>query len=562
MKKTTQHLWAILLAILFSGVSTTTIFAQKQDETDRYFEISKNLEIFSNLFKNLNQLYVDPIEPGKLVKTGIDAMLLDLDPYTNYYTEADAEDYKFQVTGKYGGIGTGLEMIDDEIVINTPYQHGPVDKAGIKTGDILVAIDGQVIKNKDPEDINLLLRGSPGTSLKMTIKNPISGKEEIKTITREEIKLSSVTYSGLMGKDKDVAYVYLAQFIQNSAHDIQHALDSLKKVNPALKGIVLDLRGNPGGLLDEAVKICNLFIPKGQLVVSTKGKNPEWDKEFRTESAPWDLKIPVTVLVNHQSASASEIVAGTLQDLDRAVIIGTQSFGKGLVQNVVPLGYNTRLKVTTAKYYIPSGRCIQALDYSHRNEDGSVSSVPDSLKKTFFTKNIGRPVQDGGGIQPDMAIEEEEWSKIAISLMVKNYIFNYATKYYYDHPSIDPPGKFKITDTDFNDFKKYLGDKDFSYRSQSEELMEKLKKITEDDKYYDKIKPEFEALSGKFAHDKDQDLVKNKKEISDLLSHEIVGRYYYQDGKVLNRLSMEDQTLDKALWILGNLPEYTKILSK
>lgn len=561
MKRRTQQLSVLALVLLLSIANFQKVFAQKQDETDRYFEISKNLEIFSNLFKNLNLLYVDPIEPGKLIKTGIDAMLMDLDPYTNYYTEADAEDYKFMVTGKYGGIGTSLQMIDSQLVIDAPIQGGPVDKVGIKTGDIIIALDGQSIKNKDPEDISLILRGSPGTTLKMTIQNPITAKEETKTVERQEIKLSSVTYSGLVGKNRDIAYVYLSQFIQNSAHDIQHSLDSLKKASPALKGVVLDLRGDPGGLLDEAVKICNLFIPKGQLVVATKGKNPEWNKEFKTESEPWDLKIPVAVLVNHRSASASEIVAGTLQDLDRAVIIGTQSFGKGLVQNVVSLGYNTKLKVTTAKYYIPSGRCIQAIDYSHRNEDGSVSNVPDSLKKTFYTKN-GRAVKDGGGIRPDFPIEEEEWSKIAISLLSKNYIFNYATQYYYKHPNIDGPGKFKISEADFNDFKKYLSTKDFSYRSQSEDLMEQLKKVAETDKYYDKIKPEFEALASKFSHDKNLELIKNKVEISDLLSHEIVGRYYYQDGKALNRLSMEDKTLDKALSLLSTPTEYNKTLDK
>ena len=561
MNKITQRLSFLIFAMLLSFSNVQQASAQKQDETDRYFEISKNLEIFSNLFKNLNLLYVDPIEPGKLVKTGIDAMLMELDPYTNYYTEADAEDYKFMVTGKYGGIGTSLQMIDSNLVIDEPYQNGPVDKAGIKTGDIIVALDGQSVKDKDAEEISLLLRGSPGTSLKMTVRNPVTEKVETKTVERQEIKLSSVTYSGLLGKDKDIAYVFLAQFIQNSAHDIKQALDSMKTVKPDLKGIVLDLRGDPGGLLDEAVKICNLFIPKGQLVVSTKGKNQEWNKEFKTESEPWDLKIPVAVLVNHRSASASEIVAGTLQDLDRAVVIGTQSFGKGLVQNVVPLGYNTKLKVTTAKYYTPSGRCIQAIDYSHRNEDGSVSSVPDSLKKTFYTVN-GRVVKDGGGIMPDLPIVDEEWSKIAISLISKFYIFNYATQYYYKHPSIDAPGKFKITENDFNDFKKYLGTKDYSYRSQSEDLMDQLKKLAEEEKYYDKIKPEFDALFSKFLHDKNQDLLKNKKEISELLTHEIVGRYYYQNGKALNRLSMEDKTLDKALWIFNNSAEYKKILTK
>lgn len=561
MRKLSFPITAIFVALFLIPYSSSTLHAQRQDDTDRFFEISKNLEIFSNLFKELNLLYVDPIEPGKMVKTGIDAMLEELDPYTNYYTEADAETFKFQMTGKYGGIGTSMNIIDSNVVISSPYQNGPVDKAGIKAGDIIVSIDGQTVKNKDLEDVGLLLKGAPGTSIKMVVRNPITHQESEKTVVREEIKISSVPFAGFMGKNKDVAYVYLSQFIQNSARDIQNSLDSLKKINGNLKGIVLDLRGNPGGLLDEAVKICNLFIPKGQLVVSTKGKNNEWSKEFRTESAPWDLKIPLVVLINHQSASASEIVSGTLQDMDRAVVMGTRSFGKGLVQNIVPLGFNTRLKVTTAKYYIPSGRCIQALDYSHRNEDGSVSKVPDSLMKTFYTK-AGRPVKDGGGVLPDITIEEEEWSKIAISLLVNHHIFNYATRYYYENPSIGPAASFKISNSDFNDFRNYLEEQKFVYHSQNENILTELKERMLLEGTFENIRPQYEALFSKLRNAKEEDLLQNKQAISDLLSNEIVGRYYYQNGQVVNRLNMEDPTLKEAIELINKPSSIEKILKK
>jgi carboxyl-terminal processing protease len=340
---------------------------------------------------------------------------------------------------------------------------------------------------------------------------------------------------------------------------VRNALDSLKKVQPALKGVVLDLRGNPGGLLDEAVNVCNLFIDKGQLVVSTKGKNKEWDKQFRTSGTPWDLEIPLAVLVNHGSASASEIVAGTTQDLDRGIVIGTRSFGKGLVQNVRTLGYNTRLKITTAKYYTPSGRCIQALDYSHRNEDGSVSSVPDSLKKTFKTK-IGRSVYDGGGVEPDVKMEEENLSPLTITLLTKSYIFDYATKYYYSHPSIAPAAEFELSDNDFNEFEKWLSDKDYSYKTDSEQQLAELKETAEKEKYFDNVKNEFNALAGKLAHDKKQDLIKNKQEVMRVLANEIVSRYYYQKGRVINKLKRDDKDLQKALILLSSSKDYKSLL--
>lgn len=560
MKKNKRYIYLILPGFLFlAAISPFRINAQQVSNTDQYFEISKNLEIFSNLFKELSQLYVDPLQPGSMVKTGVDAMLSELDPYTNFITEADIESYKFQTTGRYGGIGATTRIVDSEMVIAEPYRNGPTDKAGIKAGAIIVSINGQPVRDKDPDDLGLLMRGSPGTSLEMVFRDPLTGKEFTKTIVREEIQISSVPYAGLMGANKDIAYVCLSQFMQNSSRDIRHALDSLEKVQPELKGVVLDLRGNPGGLLGEAVNVCNLFIDQGQTVVTTKGKNPEWTKTFRTSDQPWNLKIPLAVLVNHHSASASEIVAGTLQDLDRAVIIGTRSFGKGLVQEVRPLGYNTRLKVTVAHYYTPSGRCIQALDYAHRNEDGSVSAVPDSLKKTFTTK-AGRKVQDGGGIAPDVPVEEEEYSNIALSLLVKNYIFNYATKYYYSHPAIAPADQFTLNDKEFDDFKNWLNAQNFVYRMDGEKMLEALKEDAEENKYFERIKNEYNALSAKIANDKFQDLQKNKTEITALLSNEIVSRYYYQNGRVLQRLSLEDKTLDKALDLLHDSSGYQRLL--
>ncbi|KAA5537232.1 S41 family peptidase [Taibaiella lutea] len=533
--------------------------AQDNDPSDKYFEISKNLEIFSNVFKELNQYYVDPIQPGKMVKTGVDAMLNDLDPYTNLITEADAEDYQLQTTGKYSGIGVSTKVVNGEFVIAELFENGPVAKAGIKAGDIIVAIDGQRIKGKDDEDLAILMRGAPGTMLKMTTRNPLTKKEETKTITREEIQISSVPYANLIGEKNNIAYVFLTQFTPNCSRDVRNALDSLKAANPELKGVILDLRGNPGGLLDEAVKIVNLFNDKGQLVVSTRGKNAEWQKEFKTTGNPWDLNIPMAVLVNHGSASASEIVSGTTQDLDRGVIIGTRSYGKGLVQNVRPLGYNTRLKITTAKYYTPSGRCIQALDYSHRNEDGSVSIVPDSLKKPFKTKG-GRTVYDGGGIEPDIKMEDITLSPISLSLLRNNYIFDYVTEYYYKHPSIESAATFTITDADFTDFQKWLENKDYGYKTDGEILMDSLKAVSVKNKTFDNAKNEYNALAAKLYHDKKQDLQNSKKEITFLLSNEIVSRYYFQKGRAINRLKYEDDVLQKALDVLADTKGYNDLL--
>jgi carboxyl-terminal processing protease len=536
----------------------TMLFIQAK-ETDSYFEISKNMEVFTTLFKELNTYYVDPIQPGKIVKKGIDAMLEDLDPYTNYITEEDIEDYRFMTTGKYGGIGSTVRKKDDYIAISEPYENSPIVKAGLKAGDIILDIDGHTTKGKEIDDISKFLKGSPGTQVKLRIKDGITGVETVKTITREEINVSSVPYAGMLGNNNEYGYVRLTQFTERCGTMVRTSFDSLKKANPNMKGVILDLRFNPGGLLEEAVNICNIFLNGNQLVVSTKGKNEEWDKDYKTTTTPWDEKIPVTILVNRHSASASEIVAGTLQDLDRGVVIGQRSFGKGLVQTTRSLAFNAKLKVTTAKYYTPSGRCIQALDYSHRNDDGSVGEIPDSIKTKFKTKN-GRIVMDGGGVDPDVKIPTKESIRILATLSNKSFVFDYATQYVSKHPSIASPKEFVLTENDFNEFVKWLDGKDYSYQTKTEEALSELKEIADKENYYDGIKKDYESLQKAVSHDKKQDLLKHKKEITRLLQDEIITRYYFQRGRLQNQLKEDDEVLE-AINVLGNTSKYTGILS-
>jgi C-terminal peptidase (prc) len=530
-------------------MAVSTLFIRAKD-TDSYFEITKNLEIFNTLFKELSTYYVDPIQPGRLVKKGIDAMLNDLDPYTNYITEEDIEDYRFMTTGKYGGIGSTVRTKDGYIVIAEPYENSPVIKSGIKAGDIILEIDGKSIKGKEVDEVSKFLKGSPGTSVKLKIKDGVTDTESVKTVTREEINVTSVPYAGMVGANNDIAYVRLTQFTERCSGLLRNALDSLKKTNPDMKGVILDVRSNPGGLLEEAVNVCNLFLNGNQLVVSTKGKNEEWDKDYKTTSAPWNEKIPVAVLINRSSASASEIVAGTMQDLDRGVVIGQRSFGKGLVQATRNLAFNAKLKVTTAKYYTPSGRCIQALDYSHRNEDGSVGEIPDSIKTKFKTKN-GRTVMDGGGVDPDIKTEKREVAKIINTLNSKSFVFDYATLYVAKHPTIAQPNQFVLSDAEFDEFAKWLESKDYSYKSKTEEALKELKETAEKENYFDAIKKDFDNLQKAVSHDKKQDLIKYKKEIKRMLQDEIVTRYYFQKGRMQNQLK-DDEDVAEAVKVLSN----------
>lgn len=555
----------IALSFLFLAGFSGLLMAQIKDfskPTDQYFEISKNLEIFSNIFKELNNSYVDPIEPGQMVKTGVDAMLRELDPYTNFYTETDKEEYEFQTAGKYAGIGAGLQLIDSNFYVGRIIENTPVHKSGIKTGDQIYSVNDVVLKGKAYDEVILLLRGAPGTDLSVKIISSKDGSEKEIKLTRESIELKSVPIFKLIGKENRTAYVSLTQFTQNCSGEIKRALDSLKRAEPNLDGVVLDLRGNPGGLLIEAVRVCNLFLPKGQLVVSTKGKNPSNDQKHYTQNEPWDDKIPLVILINNESASASEIVAGTVQDTDRGVVIGTRSFGKGLVQNVVSLGYNTSLKLTIAKYYTASGRCIQALDYSHRNPDGSVSAVPDSLKKAFSTAN-GRTVYDGGGIEPDIVTKDQDLNRALISLLNNGQIFEYATQYYNQHSTISSPEEFYISDEEFKKFMKYIDDKKFNYKSGSEELIAILEKTMEKEMYLDQSKATIKKLKEEIEGAKKALFLKGADDIKRLLSSEIASRYYYEKGGVINRLYHNDDELNKAMEILEDLPnKYSPILKK
>ena len=534
----------------FTGIALTSVvvlFIQAKTE-DSFFEISKNLDIFTTLFRELNSYYVDPIEPGKMVKTGVDAMLHDLDPYTNYITESDMEDFEFMTTGKYGGIGATMRRRGDEIFVGDVYENSPAQKAGLHPGDQVIAIEATQLKGKSIEEISVLLKGSPGTQVTVKIKDAYTGEETKRIITRSEIEVSSVPYAGLIGKDKNIAYVKLNQFTQGCAFLVRASLDSLKNAHHNLKGVVLDLRNNPGGLLEEAVQLCNIFIDRGQLVVATKGKLSEMDKDYKTQGSPWDTKIPVTVLVNHSSASASEIVSGTLQDLDRGMVIGERSYGKGLVQVTRNIGYNAKLKLTTAKYYTPSGRCIQAIDYSHRNPDGSVGRVPDSLKKTFTTKG-GRKVLSGGGIEPDITVENEDMSKLGITLYTKNYLFEYATVYAKQHASIPSASDFSLSDAEFQGFTKWLDGKDYDYKSETEIALDSIQSLAEKEKFLDAIKADLATLKTKIVHDKLQDLLKNKEEIKKLLESEIVSRFYFMKGRIEQSFRY-DNDLEKAVYFV------------
>ncbi len=541
-------------------LATVCFVSIQASRTDSYFEVSKNLDIFNNVLKELNTFYVDPIEPGKLIKTGIDDMLSTLDPYTNYITESDIEEYEFQTTGRYGGIGANMRKAEDKIFVGDIHEGSPADRAGLHPGDEVITIAGKEVEGKDIDDISVLLKGSPGTQVTIKVKDVFSGSVEEKTIVRSEIELSSVPYSSLFGEKKDIAYVKLTQFTPHCSRLVKAQLDSLKKAQPNLSGVVLDLRNNPGGLLDQAVSVCNLFVDKGQLVVSTRGRVKEWEHDFKTTSQPWDTRIPVTVLINGGSASASEIVAGTLQDLDRGVVVGERSFGKGLVQTTRPLGYNARLKLTTAKYYTPSGRCIQTLDYSNRNDDGSVGTVPDSLRKVYKTL-AGRKVLGSGGVEPDVKVVDTPPGKLAITLYVKGYFFDYATIYAKKNKTIPPAGQFAIDNNTYNEFANWVEKKDYTYKSESEIRLDSLKSAAVREKYFADIEGSYKDLAAKLKHDKKQDLEKYRREITQILESEIVSRYYYMRGRAEHSLR-DDEQMDKALTLLEKPAEYQLLLRK
>jgi carboxyl-terminal processing protease len=554
IKSKIQSTWKSTLSIGVMLMFVLMSFTVSRDSDDN-FETVKNLDIFYTLYKELNLYYVDPIVPGDIIKVGIDAMLQSLDPYTVYIPESQIEDLKFMTTGQYGGIGSLIRQSGDYIMITQPVKDSPADKAGIIPGDIILEIDEHSIKGKPSEEVSELLRGEPNTTVKLKIQRIGNIKPIEVSIVREEIKMNSVPYYGLL--EEGIGYIALNSFTNTAAKEVQDAFLDLKKTHN-ITSLVIDLRGNPGGLLIEAVKICNIFVTKGEEIVSTRGKIAQWDKSYTAYSEPIDTEVKLVVLVDRGSASASEIVSGCIQDLDRGVIVGQRTFGKGLVQTTRELSYNGVLKVTTAKYYIPSGRCIQALDYTNRNEDGSVGHVPDSLITEYKTKN-GRKVYDGGGVAPDVDIEIEMYSNIATSLIIKNLVFDYANYYKFTHPTIASPENYVFTDADYDDFVKFLSDKDFDYETKTEETLNQLIESSKNEKYYDQASQELDVLKTKFAHDKNKDLVLFKDEIKDLISQEIVLKYYYETGGIIYGLK-HDPEVRKAIEIVKDDTKYHSIL--
>ncbi len=519
------------------------------------FDFVKNLEIYYTMLKELRTYYVDQTDIGKIVKTSMDKMLETLDPYTVYYPESEIEDYRFLTTGEYGGIGAMVIKNGNNIVISEPYQDYPAYKAGLRAGDILLKIQDQSLEGKSIDDISRFLKGQPKTAIKLLISRPGTPQPFEKMVSRETIVIGNVPYFGML--NNEIGYIKLTGFTETASKEVKDALMELKEKNNA-KSIVLDLRDNPGGLLIEAVNIVNLFVNKDQEIVSTKGKVKQYNRVFSAMNSAVDTKIPVVVLVNRGSASAAEIVSGAIQDLDRGVVIGQRTFGKGLVQMTRDLCYNSKLKITTSKYYIPSGRCIQALDYSHRNPDGSVGKVPDSLITQFTTLN-GRKVYDGGGILPDIVLEAQKFSNISTALYVKNLLFDYVTNFRLQHDTIDIPEKYIISDADYENFINFLADKKVEYETESEKALDKLIEASKKEKYDDKVAAEFAALKKVLTHDKNKDLRLFKDEIVQLLSQEIVSRYYYQRGRIKSQLKF-DSEVTKAISVLQKPNDMLTIL--
>jgi carboxyl-terminal processing protease len=529
------------------------VFPQFVKAQNDGFEVVKNMELINLIYKNLDMYYVDQPVPGKIMKAGIDAMLHELDPYTVYIAESNIEDYRLMTTGQYGGIGAMIRKSGEFIVVAEPYENNPAVNAGLKAGDIILAIDGVSMKNKETDEVSSALKGPKGSSLTVDVDRPGAGKKTIK-ITRDEIKIPDVPFSGMV--ENGIGYIKLTSFTQTASNEVKAAYEELKK--QGMGKLIFDLRGNGGGLLIESVKIVNMFVPKGQEVVSTRGRIQEENRTYSALDKPMDTEIPVVVLVDGGSASASEIVSGALQDLDRAVIVGTTTFGKGLVQRTMDLKYGSKVKLTIAKYYTPSGRCIQKLDYTGRRDGERPKEIEDSLLVAFQTKN-GRVVKDGRGVEPDVSIEEDQYSRLTAMLFVENVLFDFATQYASLHPTIAPANEFSLSEEDYNQFKKFAISKDFSYSTASEEMLNRLLEITEEEGYMTKESAEYKAVYDLVHPSKERDLEKFKSEIIEILENEIVSRYYYQNGRIVNSFKY-DKSMIKALEVLSNPSVYQGIL--
>ncbi len=539
-----RHLFALAVACVLS------VQASAQSNG---FEVIKNMELMDQIYQHLEMYYVDEPQAGKLGKTAIDAMLKELDPYTVYYHESNIEDYRLMTTGQYGGIGALIRKIGDYTFIAEPYEGNPAQKAGLQAGDKIISVDGKDMYKKESDDVSSALKGPKGTTIVIEVERENEGKKKI-SVTRDEIKLPDVPYAGMV--NSTVGYIKLNSFTQTAASDVRAAFLDLK--SQGMKEVILDLRGNGGGLLIEAVKIVNLFVKKGETIVTTKGRVAEENRVYTTLESPLDLEIPLTVLIDEGSASASEIVAGSIQDLDRGVVIGETSYGKGLVQRTYDLKYGSKVKLTIAKYYTPSGRCVQRLEYYEKEDGERPKEIADSLLKVFKTKN-GRDVIDGRGIEPDVKVELENLSRLTATIYANNLIFNYATRYHNAHTSIAEAGKFALTDAEYDAFKTYVLSEEFTYSTASEEMLKKMKETAEKEGFYEDSKAEYDALMARVVPSKERDLEKFRSEIKYLLENEIISRYYYQKGRAIDAFR-NDLYVEKALEILKTRSTYNTIL--
>jgi carboxyl-terminal processing protease len=537
----------LLIAVFFS----TVLIGQNNNN----FELSKNLEIYADIMRKLNLQYADEIKPGELSKTSIDAMLNQLDPYTVYVPESQLEDFELMTKGEYGGIGALIQKQDEYVVITEPYEGFPAQKSGLKAGDRIIEIDGESAVGRTSSQVSEKLKGVPGSSISIVVIPFNDTSRTIHSINREKIKFPNIPYYGMLRNN--IGYISLMQFNPSSSTEVKKAFTELKENND-LKGIIIDLRNNGGGLLNEAVNIVNAFVPKGETVVTTKGKIKESTMDYKTRSIALDKKIPIVILVNENTASASEIVAGALQDLDRGVVIGQKTYGKGLVQNVLPLPYNSKIKITVAKYYIPSGRCIQAIDYFNQENNGVDGKIPDSLLTAFKTRG-GREVFDGAGIFPDISIKPEKFSQISADLYAGNYIFNFVNKFTEKHAEISSPKSFFISDETYNDFKEYITREDFDYLTETEALLDRINKSAERESYLEAIKQQLDELEVSIKEEKKGDIDKFRAEIEEMLRIEIITRYYYQKGKLVASLQ-NDKEIDEAIRILSQMDIYQSIL--
>ena len=546
-----KHLKTLLILLVLTA--TTAVGQTKKNN----FEIAKSIDIYNNVLRQLNMYYVDEIDPAELNESAINAMLEGLDPYTVFITESQIEDVKLMTTGEYGGIGSLIQYFEGKTQISEPYEGFPAAKAGLIPGDIFLEINDIDVTTKNSNEISELLKGTPGTTVKLKMQRPGDKEPYVKELKREKIKIDNIPYSTVF--DNGIGYAILSQFTKDCARELKEVIIDMKKKHE-LKGFILDLRGNGGGLLNEAVDIVNMFVPKNKLVVYQKGKVPENNYNHYTQHEPLDLDIPLVILVNEGSASASEIVSGSIQDFDRGVIVGQRTFGKGLVQNIFPMSYNTQIKVTVAHYYLPSNRCIQEIDYSKKKKGNVADTLAkaDTLGKVFHTAN-GRVVYEGHGIQPDVKIEPTMASTITMHLYAKNLFFKYANKFYREHKSIKSPKDFKITDAIYEDFMQFVKDEGFTFTSESENEIKNLEKIAKAEGYLEEIQPILDQVVATIEVEKTKDFIDNRKEIEEMLETEIVSRYYYQRGRIIAALD-NDPELEKAFEVILNQEEYNDIL--